>query len=64
MARSNSWRENNCNIWLEMLDTRITVVVSSLCGYVFSTQTVAGSTAPLKTYFGQRLHVPVAHHWA
>jgi len=22
------WRENNCNIWLKMLDTRITAVVA------------------------------------
>src|SRR5713101_133482 len=38
---SNSWRENNCNIWLKMLDTRITAVVVLPTIYVFSTQTVA-----------------------
>jgi hypothetical protein len=26
-ARSNSCRENNCNIWLKMLDTRIMAAV-------------------------------------
>src|SRR6266851_8035091 len=40
-ARSNSRRENNCNIWLKMLDTRITAVVVLPTIYVFSTQTVA-----------------------
>src|SRR5207245_6023833 len=40
-ACSNSRRENNCNIWLKMLDTRITAVVLLSTIYVFSTQTVA-----------------------
>jgi hypothetical protein len=40
-ARSNSVRENNCNIWLKMLDTRVTAVVALPMVYVFSTQTVA-----------------------
>ena len=40
-ARSNSARESNCNIWLKMLDTRITVVVVLPMVHVFSTQTVA-----------------------
>lgn len=40
-ARSNSVRGNNCNIWLKMLDTRITAVVILLMVHVFSTQTVA-----------------------
>ena len=30
-ARSNSVRENNCNIWLKMLDTRVTAVVLLPC---------------------------------
>ena len=31
-ARSNSVRENNCNIWLKMLDIRITVAVVHASG--------------------------------
>jgi hypothetical protein len=34
-------RENNCNIWLKILDTRITAVVVLPMVHVFSTQTVA-----------------------
>src|SRR5712691_12537065 len=40
-ACSNWRRENNCNIWLKMLDTRITAAVVLPTIYVFSTQTVA-----------------------
>src|SRR5580658_499049 len=40
-ARSNSVRENNCNIWLKILDTRITAVLVLPMVHVFSTQTVA-----------------------
>src|ERR1035437_11062011 len=40
-ACSNSWRENNCNIWLKMLDTRITAVVALPTDSRLATQTVA-----------------------
>jgi len=40
-ARSNSVRENNCNIWLKMMDTRITAALALPMVHVSQTQTVA-----------------------
>jgi hypothetical protein len=52
---SNSCRENNCNIWLRMLDTRITAVIVLPIGIASRNANRSRVLPPLlKTYFGQQ----------